>query len=149
MKRALVVAFFALSMLSSCQRCTLKLVVGELAFVLPDAEASALTLAPSTIETCIDGTCWSDDLDETGQGSITIFNAQSRELAITRTKPTGGPNGARSSVPAEEKSDVSLTISRDGGTVFTRQWADAEFVSTEPNGQGCGELYLLKSPLTF
>ena len=43
-------AFFALSMLASCQRCTLKLGVGELAFVLPAAEASALTMAPSTMQ---------------------------------------------------------------------------------------------------
>lgn len=132
--------------LAGCTMCTLKLVRGSLRFELPDTEANALTAAPSTIEACIDDTCWSDALDETGTGSVTSFNGPARLLEITREQRDGGVSLG---VTAGATSDVSLTLSRDGGIVFTHAWSNVTFEKTEPNGPGCGELYQLEAPLTF
>ena len=143
MRRLLLVS---LSVFASCTTCTLLLYIPQLTFVLPQAEADALTAAPAEIATCLNGTCWANPFDPATVGEDVTFDAQTRHLVVDQRIHDGGVTYG---VNGQVDSTVSLTVSRDGGTLFTHEWTGVTFEAIEPNGQGCGIAYRLKAPLTL
>lgn len=132
--------------LAGCSVCTDLLYIPQLTFVLPQTEADALTADTSSVATCLNGTCWSNAFDPTGSNPDVTFDAQTRHLVVNQQFHDGGTTIG---VNGQVDSTVSLTVSRDGGTLFTHEWTGVAFEAIEPNGQGCGIAYRLKEPLSL
>lgn len=143
MRRLLAVGALVLA---GCTLCTDLLYIPQLTFVLPQASADALATSPSEIGTCLNGTCWSNAFDPAGSNVDVTFDAQTRRLVVNQQIHDGGTT---TGVNGQVDSTVSLTVRRDGGTLFTHEWTGVAFEAIEPNGQGCGIAYKLKDPLTF
>jgi hypothetical protein len=153
MKRFLTAALLLVAgLFAACRACPQLLIIPHLTFVLPENEANALTAAPAEVRTCLDSTCWTLSTDTMGNTNDTnAFNAitfapQTRQLSVSTEVWDGGTGRVLS---ATENSTVTLTVSCDGGTLFTHDWSKPEFEKTEPLGEGCGVFYQLKSPLAF
>ncbi len=140
-------ALLAGVVLAGCKVCTDLFYVPTLSFTLSQTTAEQLTAGPCEVGTCLNGTCWTNDVDATGNkiGDV-VFDSASRKLAVSQLVRDGGTVTA---VNGQTDSTVSLTVSRDGGTVFTREWKGVAFEAFEPNGEGCGVAYKLKDTLSF
>lgn len=134
--------------LAGCAVCNDLFYIPTLNFVLSQSAANQLVdAASSEISTCINTTCWSNTVDASGSNAMDVtFDPTTRQLNVTQFVRDGGTVTA---VNGQTGASVSLTVSRDGGTVFTHEWNSVAFEVIEPNGPGCGVAYKLKSPLTF
>jgi len=147
MRRFVVTALLAGVVLAGCKVCNDLFYVPTLSFTLSQTAADQLTAAPSEVGTCLNGTCWTNAVDATGNALTDVhFDSASRKLAVSQLIHDGGTVTA---VNGQTDSTVSLTVSRDGGTVFTREWKGVAFEAFEPNGEGCGVAYKLKDTLSF
>ncbi|MGV3621016.1 MAG: hypothetical protein ACO1OB_09365 [Archangium sp.] len=130
--------------LASCEVCPDRLIIPVLNFELPEAEASLASQAPATVRTCLDDTCWLAAFSaDAGFDAETGWDPVKRRLSVPQLRPVDELDASKGFVVvlANETSDVSLEMSRDGGTLFTHAWDDVKFAGTEANGPGCGVTY--------
>ena len=122
--------------------CTKKAFLAGIAFELSQEGADALVAGPADLRTCFNGTCWDETFEPDGGESQALdspaFDATSRTLH-QRQKVTPG-----------DTAEVTLTATRDGGTLFTHSWSNVKFKAVHANGELCGvDGYALDGPLKF
>lgn len=136
------VAAAALLIFSACgERCPLILHVPQLRFELSEAAADSFERnGEVSVETCLNTTCWAKPVLAVRPGPYgATWHSETRLLTLEQSVPVpGDPNGARTYVSGAPKSDVSLTMSADGGVLFTRTWADVPFNVESAEGSTCG-----------
>lgn len=118
---------FVALVLSAC--CTQKALIAGIVFELSQDAADALVQAPADVHMCIDSACWDETYVPDAGPSINeglSFDETSRTLWMRQWASPGNT------------ADVTLTATRDGGVLFTREWTGVKFIHKFPNGELCG-----------
>ena len=131
---------FVALVLSAC--CTMRGFLAGISFELSQEAADALVQGRADLRTCFNGTCWDETFEPDGGGTSMLdavtFDETSRTLS-QRQKVTPG-----------DTAEVTLTATRDGGTLFTHSWSNVKFKAVYANGALCGiDGYTLGAPLKF
>lgn len=125
-------------LLASCNPCN-ALCVGQLKFVLSEAEATDFAAMPSSARVCVDGTCFerSSELLINGGSLADSWDAPTRTLSVRNDLQPKAATGK-----------VTFTLERDGTQVFRHAWENVEFREYAPNGDACGPVCFAAGPLS-
>lgn len=120
--------FLASLVLAGC--CSQALCVGQIKFVLTEAEAAEFEASPSTLRVCVAGECFERD-SETVRGGESFAESYVASTRTVTVRNVIEPN-------ADDLADVSLTITRDGTELLRHEWPQTTFDVYVPNGEACG-----------